>query len=126
TLEAVTSYNNFYEFGTDKEDPKRNSGDFQPRPWTVQVEGHCENPGTYDVEQLAPPAEVEERVYRLRCVEAWSMVIPWNGVPLRKVIERLRPTSQAKFVAFETVERPSERPGQRVPILDWPYVEGLR
>jgi methionine sulfoxide reductase catalytic subunit len=125
-FEDVTSYNNFYEFGTDKSDPKRHSGDFKPRPWTVAVEGHCESPGTYDVDQLVRAAEVEERVYRMRCVEAWSMVIPWNGVPLRRVIERLQPTSQAKFVAFETVVRPSEMPGQRTRVLDWPYVEGLR
>jgi methionine sulfoxide reductase catalytic subunit len=92
----------------------------------VAVEGHCESPGTYDVDQLVRAAEVEERVYRMRCVEAWSMVIPWNGVPLRRVIERLQPTSQAKFVAFETVVRPSEMPGQRTRVLDWPYVEGLR
>jgi sulfoxide reductase catalytic subunit YedY len=125
-LEDVTSYNNFYEFGTDKADPKRNSGDFEPRPWTVAVDGHCASPGTYDLDQLVRAAEVEERIYRLRCVEAWSMVIPWNGVPLRRVIERLQPTSQAKFVAFHTVLRPAQMPGQRTRVLDWPYVEGLR
>jgi sulfoxide reductase catalytic subunit YedY len=125
-FEDATTYNNYYEFGTDKSDPARNSGRFKPLPWTVKVEGHCQKPGTYDVTTLAPVSEREERVYRLRCVEAWSMVIPWNGVPLRKVIERMQPTSQAKFVAFETVMRPAEMPGQRVPVLDWPYVEGLR
>jgi sulfoxide reductase catalytic subunit YedY len=125
-FEDATSYNNYYEFGTDKADPKRNSGSFKPSPWTVVVEGHCQKPGRYDVSTLAPRNEVEERVYRLRCVEAWSMVIPWNGVPLRKVIDRLQPTSQAKFVAFETVLRPAEMPGQRTRVLEWPYVEGLR
>ena len=125
-FEDASSYNNYYEFGTDKSDPKRNSGNFKPRPWTVRVEGHCQKPGTYDVSALAPTNEVEERVYRMRCVEAWSMVIPWNGVPLRKVIDRLQPTSQAKYVAFETVVRPAEMPGQRTRVLDWPYVEGLR
>jgi methionine sulfoxide reductase catalytic subunit len=125
-LDDVTSYNNFYEFGTDKGDPKQNSGSFKPRPWTVKVDGFCEKPGTYSVEQLAPANEREERVYRMRCVEAWSMVIPWNGVPLRKIIARAQPTSRAKFVAFETVMRPAEMPGQRGPVLDWPYVEGLR
>ncbi len=125
-LEDITTYNNFYEFGTDKRDPSRNSDDFEPRPWSVVVQGFCNNPGTYSVEDLVPPRDVEERIYRMRCVEAWSMVIPWNGVPLSKIIERLQPTSQAKFVAFETVFRPSEMPGQRFPILEWPYVEGLR
>ena len=125
-LEDVIAYNNFYEFGTDKRDPMRNSGSFEPRPWTVAVEGHCERPGRYGVEDLVPKADVVERVYRLRCVEAWSMVIPWMGIPLGKVIDRLQPTSRAKYVAFETVYRPAEMPGQRLPILDWPYVEGLR
>jgi sulfoxide reductase catalytic subunit YedY len=125
-FEDATSYNNYYEFGTDKSDPKRNSGSFKPRPWTVRVEGHCAKPGTYSVEDLFPRSEVEERVYRMRCVEAWSMVIPWNGVPLHKALARLQPTSQAKFVAFETVVRPTEMPGQRTRVLDWPYVEGLR
>ena len=125
-FEDATTYNNYYEFGTDKGDPARNSGRFKPQPWTVKVEGHVQKKGTFDVSTLAPANEVEDRTYRLRCVEAWSMVIPWRGVPLRKVIERLQPTSQAKFVAFETVMRPAEMPGQRVPVLDWPYVEGLR
>jgi methionine sulfoxide reductase catalytic subunit len=125
-FEDVTNYNNFYEFGTDKRDPARNSGDFRPRPWSVTIDGHCERPGTYGLEDLVPARDVEERVYRLRCVEAWSMVIPWNGVPLRKVLDRVQPTSRAQYVAFETVLRPSEMPAQRTRILDWPYVEGLR
>lgn len=124
--EDATTYNNYYEFGTDKGDPAKNSGNFKPMPWTVQVAGNCAKPGRYDLATLAPKSEVEERVYRMRCVEAWSMVIPWNGVPLRKIIERAQPTANAKFVAFETVQRPAEMPGQRVPVLDWPYVEGLR
>ena len=124
--EDVTSYNNFYEFGTDKRDPARYADEFDPEPWTVRVDGHCANPGTYDLWDLLRRDEVEERVYRLRCVEAWSMVIPWQGVPLRNVLSRLEPTSRAEYVAFETVVRPDEMRGQRRPILDWPYVEGLR
>ncbi len=122
----VTTYNNFYEFGTDKSDPFRNSGDFQPEPWTVEVEGHVKNTGTYSVDELARPDQIEDRIYRMRCVEAWSMVIPWRGVALRNVISRLEPTSQARFVAFQTAVRPDQMPGQRRSVLDWPYVEGLR
>ena len=124
--EDVTTYNNFYEFGTSKEDPSQNSGSFEPRPWTLEVGGHCENGGTYGLEEFIQPHNIEDRVYRLRCVEAWSMVIPWRGFPLKSVIDRARPTSKAKFVAFTTVMRPSQMPGQRAPILDWPYREGLR
>ena len=126
SFESVTTYNNFYEFGTDKEDPAENSGDFQPRPWTVSVEGAVENPGAYDVDDLIAPHRLVERIYRLRCVEGWSMVIPWVSVPLGEVIARLGPRSGANFVAFETVLRPEEMPGQRRDILEWPYVEGLR
>ena len=125
-FESVTAYNNFYEFGTGKEDPAENSGDFKPRPWAVSVEGAVENPGVYDVDDLVAPHRLEERIYRLRCVEGWSMVIPWAGVPLGEVIGRLGLRSGAKFVAFETVLRPEEMPGQRRDSLDWPYVEGLR
>jgi sulfoxide reductase catalytic subunit YedY len=124
--EDVTTYNNFYEFGTDKRDPSRNSDAFEPRPWTVEVDGLCGRPGTYDLDDLVRRDEVEDRIYRLRCVEAWSMVIPWRGVPLRNVVSRLEPDGNARYVAFETVVRPSQMPGQRRPILDWPYVEGLR
>jgi len=122
----VTTYNNYYEFGTDKEDPSRNAGTFKPRPWTVEVSGHVARPARYDLDDLLRGIAVEERVYRLRCVEAWSMVIPWMGVSLKSLIDRLRPTSRAKFIEFTTVLRPAEMPGQRRDILPWPYIEGLR
>jgi sulfoxide reductase catalytic subunit YedY len=122
----VTTYNNFYEFGTSKGDPAKNSGDFHPRPWSVEVAGEVGKPGTYHLEDFLKPYAMEDRVYRLRCVEAWSMVIPWRGVPLNKLIGRAEPTGNAKFVKFTTVYRPSEMPGQRTDVLDWPYVEGLR
>ena len=125
-FESVTTYNNFYEFGTDKEDPAENSGDFKPRPWTVSVDGAIESAGIYDIDDLIAPHRLEERIYRLRCVEGWSIVIPWVGVPLGDVIARLGPRAGAKYVAFETVVRPEEMPGQRRNALDWPYVEGLR
>jgi len=125
-FDKVTSYNNFYEFGTAKSDPSRHSDAFQPRPWSIEVTGLCDRPGTYDLEDFVAPHRLEERVYRLRCVEAWSMVIPWVGVPLAPVLERFAPRSGARYVAFETVVRPEEMPGQRRAILDWPYVEGLR
>ena len=125
-FKSVTTYNNFYEFGTGKGDPVENSGKFKPRPWAVAIEGAVEEPGVYDVDDLIKPHTLEERIYRLRCVEGWSMVIPWVGVPLRDVTARLGPRSNAKFVAFETVDRPEEMPGQRSTFLDWPYVEGLR
>ena len=124
--EDVTNHNNFYEFGTDKLDPARNSGDFRPEPWTVRVEGHVKNAGTYSVEELARPEWTEDRIYRLRCVEAWSMVIPWVGFPLGDLLKRLEPTSRAKFVAFQTLYDPEQMPGQRRDVLDWPYREGLR
>jgi sulfoxide reductase catalytic subunit YedY len=123
---SITSYNNFYEFGGDKTDPARNSKAFKPKPWTVAVGGHCERPGTYAYEDVIKGIALEERIYRLRCVEAWSMVIPWVGVPLADVLKKYGPTGQAKYVAFETVVRPEEMPGQKTPLLPWPYVEGLR
>ncbi len=126
TFEEITTYNNFYEFGTDKTDPSRYGGRFRPKPWTVRVDGHVEKPGDWALEDLIKPYQLEERIYRLRCVEAWSMVIPWIGVPLGDVIKRFGPTSKAKFVEFTTVYRPTEMPGQRRSVLDWPYVEGLR
>jgi len=126
TYEQITSYNNFYEFGTDKEDPKQNSAGFHPQPWTVHVEGLCKKPGDYHFEDLIKPHKIVDRTYRLRCVEAWSMVIPWEGIPLAEMIKRFEPQPSAKFVAFTTVLRPDEMPGQRRPILPWPYVEGLR
>ena len=124
--EEVTQYNNFYEFGTDKADPARNAGAFKVRPWAVTVTGECEKPGTIDVDDLIRLYPLEERIYRLRCVEAWSMVIPWVGIPLGAVLKRFQPTSKAKYVAFETLHDPEQMPGQRRPVLDWPYVEGLR
>ena len=122
----ITSYNNFYEFGTGKGDPSRRSGSFKPQPWSVRIHGECDKPGTIAYEDLIGPHAIEERVYRLRCVEAWSMIVPWAGVPLADVLKRFGPTSRAKYVAFETVYRPEEMPGQRRRSLDWPYVEGLR
>lgn len=126
SYEAITTYNNFYEFGTDKKDPHRNAGDFRPRPWTVRIEGHVNKPGDYHLDDLLAPHTMEDRVYRLRCVEAWSMVIPWRGFPLADLIKRVEPTGNAKFIEFRTVMRPSEMPAQRTNVLDWPYVEGLR
>ena len=126
----ATSYNNFYEFGTDKDDPARLAQEFKTRPWTVAVEGEVAKPAIYQFEDLIKPHVLEERIYRLRCVEAWSMVIPWIGIPLRDVIRRLQPTSRAKFVEFTTIYDPQQMPGQRRGLfgagLDWPYVEGLR
>ena len=123
----ITSYNNYYEFGTGKEDPARNAGSFEPRPWTVLVEGECSNPGTFALEDFLKGHEIIEPVYRMRCVEGWSMVIPWQGVRLRDVIIRAQPTGNAKFVEMTTVFRPEQMPGQRgYAILPWPYVEGLR
>ncbi|MEK6688587.1 MAG: protein-methionine-sulfoxide reductase catalytic subunit MsrP [Gemmatimonadota bacterium] len=124
--EEVTGYNNFYEFGTGKDDPARNAGSLRTRPWTVKVEGEVARPGSYDLEALFKGIAQEERIYRFRCVEAWSMVVPWNGYPLGEVIKRLEPTSRARFVEFTTLFDPQQMPGQRSSVLDWPYVEGLR
>ena len=126
SLEDITTYNNFYEFGTDKSDPARNAGKFKPQPWSVTIGGECARPGTYTLEDILKPHALEERIYRLRCVEAWSMVIPWVGFPLGDLLKRFEPNSKARYVAFKTVLRPNEMPGQRFPVLDWPYVEGLR
>lgn len=122
----VTGYNNFYEFGTSKEDPARNAVNFVPRPWTVKVDGLCDNPGDFQLEDFLKPSRVEDRIYRMRCVEAWSMVIPWRGIPLKDVIDRARPRASAKFVEFTTLNDPRRMPGQRFPVLEWPYKEGLR
>lgn len=122
----VTGYNNFYEFGTGKEDPARNAHTLVTRPWTVEVGGEVARPAVYDLDDLLAPHTAEDRVYRLRCVEAWSMVIPWTGIPLADVIRRLEPTSKARFVEFTTLEDQEQMPGQRRRVLDWPYVEGLR
>ncbi len=124
--ETVTSYNNFYEFGTGKDDPARNARNFQPGPWKVRVEGEVAKPGDYDLDDLLKPSLAIERVYRHRCVEAWSMVIPWLGIPLGDIIKRLEPTSRAKYVEFTTLKDPGRMPGQKYDILPWPYVEGLR
>ena len=126
SYDEITSYNNFYEFGTDKEDPKANSGAFKPQPWTVRVDGLVKKPADYHLEDLIKPHKVEDRTYRLRCVEAWSMVIPWQGIPLADMIKRFEPLPSARYVAFTTVFRPNEMLGQRRPLLEWPYVEGLR
>jgi len=124
--EDVTGYNNFYEFGTGKSDPKEYSQDFKTTPWTIEVGGHCDKPGSYNYEDLVSPHKLEERIYRFRCVEAWSMVVPWVGIPLADMLKRFAPNSKAKYVAFETLNDPVQMPGQRRPVLEWPYVEGLR
>ena len=124
--EHVTQYNNFYEFGTDKEDPYRNAKNFKARPWQVTVEGEVGKPGLYDFDDVIKAHPLEERIYRLRCVEAWSMVIPWVGFPLGSFLKRFEPTSKAKFVEFTTLYDPKQMPGQARDVLDWPYVEALR
>ncbi len=125
SFEAVTTYNNFYEFGTGKSDPSANAHTLQPRPWSIEVSGHAAKTGTFNLEDFVQPHRLEERIYRMRCVEAWSMVIPWVGIPLADVIRRFEPTSNARFVYFETLNDPRQMPGLRAPILDWPYREGL-
>jgi len=122
----VTSYNNFYEFGTDKSDPARYAGTLKPRPWAVAVEGEVKKPGSFDLETLLKMAPMEERIYRLRCVEGWSMVVPWVGFSLSELIKRVEPTGNAKFVQFVTLADKAQMPGLRSGVLDWPYVEGLR
>jgi methionine sulfoxide reductase catalytic subunit len=132
SLETVTTFNNFYEFGTDKSDPARNSGRFQPRPWSVAVEGLCAKPGVYTLEDIFKPHPLEERIYRHRCVEGWSIVVPWVGFPLADLLKRFEPAGNAKYVEFTTIVRPSEMSGQRggfwslLSSLPWPYREGLR
>jgi methionine sulfoxide reductase catalytic subunit len=126
TLEEITTYNNYYEFSTSKEAVASLSKDFQTRPWDVEIYGLVKNPKTYAIEDLLKKFPQEKRVYRLRCVEAWSMVIPWLGFPLAKLLADAEPTSDAKYVRFEAVYRPEEMPGQASPFYDWPYQEGLR
>jgi sulfoxide reductase catalytic subunit YedY len=126
TWEQITTYNNFYELGTDKADPAHNAGTLHPRPWTITVEGEVKKPQQIGIDDLLKLFPLEERVYRMRCVEAWSMVIPWVGFPLADLVKRLEPTSKAKYVAFETLLDKVQLPGQRRPVLPWPYVEGLR
>jgi sulfoxide reductase catalytic subunit YedY len=124
-ISDVTSYNNFYEFGLDKGDPAKYSKDFKPKPWSVMVDGEADVTGTFDYDDIVGPHAIEERIYRFRCVEAWSMIVPWNGFPLGDLLKRFKPNSRAKYVAFETVVRPSEMRGQRRGVLDFPYLEGL-
>jgi sulfoxide reductase catalytic subunit YedY len=124
--ESVISYNNYYEFGTDKSDPKANAGSLRTSPWTVAVEGEVKRPATYALDDLLKGFKPVERVYRHRCVEGWSMVVPWMGVPLGDLVKRLEPTTRAKYVEFTTLHDPKQMPGQRSGILPWPYVEALR
>ena len=125
-FEEITNYNNFYEFSTDKQAVARLAEDFQTEPWTVEVGGLVKNPKTYGVEDLLKLFPQEERIYRLRCVEAWSMVIPWNGFPLAGLLKEVEPTSDAKYVRFESIYAPDQMPGQKSPFYSWPYQEGLR
>jgi sulfoxide reductase catalytic subunit YedY len=125
-FQDVTTYNNFYEFGTDKGDPAENAKNFKTKPWSVRVEGMVSKPATYNLEDFIKPYKLEERVYRHRCVEAWSMVIPWLGFPMADLVKTVQPLSSAKFIEFQTLLDPKQMPGQRAPILPWPYTEGLR
>jgi sulfoxide reductase catalytic subunit YedY len=122
----VTSYNNYYEFGIDKEEPAKNAGRLKTRPWTVAVEGACAKPQRIDIDALIKRYPLEERIYRMRCVEGWSMVIPWVGFPLASLLRSVEPTAAAKYVVFETLNDPAQMPGVRDPVLEWPYREGLR
>ena len=124
--EDITQYNNFYEFGTGKTDPAEYAGALTTTPWTVEIDGMVKNPGKYDIDDIKAAMTIEERIYRFRCVEAWSMVVPWNGFELADLLEVAGVQEGAKYVAFETLYRPEEMPGQRFQSLDWPYVEGLR
>jgi sulfoxide reductase catalytic subunit YedY len=127
--EDVTTYNNYYEFGIDKADPAKNSRNFKPKPWTIKVDGMCNKPGTYAYDDLLKGLTAEDRIYRMRCVEAWSMVIPWQGYPLADIIKKLEPTPSAKYVELKTLVDPNQYPEQRrsfFKVLDWPYIEGLR
>ena len=126
SYQDISTYNNYYEFGTDKSDPAENAQKFRTQPWTVTIGGEAEVKGSFQLEDLLKQNPLEERIYRLRCVEAWSMVIPWVGFPLAELIKRFKPTSKAKFVEFKTLYDPKQMPGQRSGVLEWPYVEGLR
>ena len=121
SYEDITTYNNYYEFGTGKADPSLYARDFDPRPWTITVDGHAEKTGTFDFDDFIKPFDVEERIYRMRCVEAWSMVIPWVGISLADIVKSFKPTSKAQYVAFETLEDKARMPGQRRRVRDWPY-----
>ena len=122
----ITTYNNYYEFGTDKSDPSENAQKFRTQPWSVTVGGEAEVTGTYNLEDIMKPHALEERIYRMRCVEAWSMVVPWVGFPLGDLLKRFKPTSRAKFVEFKTLYDPKQMPGEHGSVLPWPYVDGLR
>jgi methionine sulfoxide reductase catalytic subunit len=125
-LEKAINYNNFYEFTTDKEDVAAAAMHFEPKPWQVVVDGMCHKPRTFDIDEVLKLAPLEERIYRMRCVEAWSMVIPWVGIPLAKLIDAVEPMGNAKYIAFQTLNDPDRMPGMRKAVLEWPYVEGLR
>ncbi len=125
TFEDISTYNNFYEFGLGKDDPAVNAENFEPRPWTIEVSGEAEKTGTFDFDEFMKPFDLEERIYRMRCVEAWSMVIPWVGISLADVVKHFQPTSKAQYVAFETLNDREQMPGLRGRSLDWPYREGL-
>ncbi|WP_283147543.1 protein-methionine-sulfoxide reductase catalytic subunit MsrP [Silvimonas soli] len=126
TFEQITHYNNYYEFGTDKSDPGENAGTLKTRPWSVRIEGECAKPQTFDIDSLLKLAPLEERVYRLRCVEAWSMVMPWEGFPLSELLKQVQPNGNAKYVEFTSLADPKQMPGVSERVLDWPYTEGLR
>ena len=126
SLEEITSYNNFYEFGTSKSDPAEKAGQLTTSPWTVEIDGLVDRPGPYSFDDIMSEMELEERIYRLRCVEAWSMVIPWQGFELSDLLDMAGVQEGATHVAFQTLLRPEEMPGQKIPVLDWPYIEGLR
>jgi sulfoxide reductase catalytic subunit YedY len=125
-FDDITTYNNFYEFGTDKSDPAQYASSLKTTPWSVTVDGECEKPGKLNLEDLLKPHSLEERIYRLRCVEGWSMVIPWRGFALADLLKRFNPNANAKYVRFETLVDPDQMPGQKRSVLDWPYTEGLR
>ncbi|TCL00024.1 sulfoxide reductase catalytic subunit YedY [Shimia isoporae] len=125
-FDVITQYNNFYDFGTDKGDPAKHAHRLTTKPWTITIDGMVDNPGDYDFADIMSKMTIEERIYRFRCVEAWSMVVPWNGFELKDLLDLAGVQSTAKYVAFETLFRPEEMIGQQRPFLDWPYVEGLR
>ncbi len=126
TYEEITSYNNFYELGTGKSDPARHAATLKPRPWSVEIAGECDLKGTFTIEDILKPHALEERIYRFRCVEAWSMVIPWTGFPMADLLTRFKPNSKAKYVEFTTLHDPKQLPGQLERVIPYPYVEGLR
>ncbi|MDR3409880.1 MAG: protein-methionine-sulfoxide reductase catalytic subunit MsrP [Formivibrio sp.] len=126
SLKEATTYNNYYEFGVNKEDPAANAGSLKTRPWSIVVDGEVAKPKTFSIDDLLKLAPLEERIYRMRCVEGWSMVIPWIGFPLAALLKQVEPTAKGKFVAFETLNDPKQMPGVKYAVLDWPYREGLR